>query len=57
MSYFLQVGSTISLVLMSMIIQETCTYIRISNLTGLNEASDGANENIVIPFENMYLSC
>lgn len=50
-------GSVISLILISMIIREICTYRRISNSTGLNKASDGSYEGIVISFENSFLCC
>lgn len=50
-------GSIISLVLISLIIREICTYPRISISKGLHEASGGIYEDIVIPFEKMYLCC
>lgn len=50
-------GLIISLVLISMIIREICTYTRMSISRGSNEASGGIYEDIVLPFEKKYLCC
>lgn len=40
-----------------MIIWEICIYCCMLNLIGLNKVFDGFYENIVIFFENSFLSC